>query len=488
MEQKTTKKQKTLHFFFGNDSERGQSEPDVDVDRHTAPVPHNAEDSGEPKMHPEDSGASEKCSTDIQSYASLPLEKRKSFTDQQKLNLLTTDYKPPKGFSFPGRQDHGNRGFMRHFQSSWLEKYNWLVYSKVANGGFCLPCVLFGQSKDNSELGVLVSRPLTNFRKALDEIKDHDTRPTHRVAVTKADDFLRVMRGEQQPVTQQIDTALARRVQENRKRLVPVIKTIILCGRQNIPLRGHDDSANKAQGDPHKTNHGNFWALLNFRVDAGDKELANHLATAPKNARYTSATIQNEIIEIVGNEIRNKIIDKVKKAKFFTVLADEVTDEANMEQLSIVLRYVDPETEEIAEDLVNFVECDTGVTGKALADNITRNLQLMGLDLRNLRGQGYDGAANMSGKTKGAASIIAAEYPLAVYMHCASHSLNLVIVKSCSNVSIRNMMAICKKIFDFFDVHPKRQVKLEKAIEDTQPDTNKTKIKRSLKDPVGSAP
>ena len=42
------------------------------------------------------------------------------------------------------------------------------------------------------------------------------------------------------------------------------------------------------------------------------------------------------------------------------------------------------------------------------------------------RGQGYDGAADMSDVRCGCASLITSEYPLAIYMHCACHKFNLV--------------------------------------------------------------
>ena len=54
----------------------------------------------------------------------------------------------------------------------------------------------------------------------------------------------------------------------------------------------------------------------------------------------------------------------------YTLIADEVTDCSNKEQLCIVLRYVEPESSSIREDLVTFLECDSGVTGAALADNM----------------------------------------------------------------------------------------------------------------------
>ena len=294
--------------------------------------------------------------------------------------------------------------------------------------------------------------------------------------MTKADDFIKVMKGEQEPVHQQIDRGLADRVTTNRSRLIPIIKTILLCGHQNIPLRGHIDSGTQVQADP-GTNHGNFWALLDYWIEAGDSDLAHHLATAPRNATYTSGDIQNQLISVIGGLICGKILSKVTDTKYFTVIADEVSDCANMEQLSLVLRYVDPDSSLISEDLVDFLHCDTDVTGEALSEKILSKLQEYNLDFNLLRGQGYDGAGNMSGKTKGVASHIISQYPLALYLHCSSHVLNLVVVKSAEISSVHNMMGICKKVHDFFDVHPKHQLKLEEAIEETQPEQKIRKIK-----------
>lgn len=72
----------------------------------------------------------------------------------------------------------------------------------------------------------------------------------------------------------------------------------------------------------------------------------------------------------------------------------------------------------------------TGITGRCLADKIVSSLQSYGLNLNNLRGQAYDGAGNMAGSSRGMAALISAEYPLALYLHCASHCLNLAVVKS----------------------------------------------------------
>ena len=88
--------------------------------------------------------------------------------------------------------------------------------------------------------------------------------------------------------------------------------------------------------------HGNFWALLQFRIAAGDIVLRDHLALCSRNATYTSYRILNQILDILGNTVVQKIVQRVRDATYFTVMADKVTDSSNKEQLSLVLRYVSP--------------------------------------------------------------------------------------------------------------------------------------------------
>lgn len=76
----------------------------------------------------------------------------------------------------------------------------------------------------------------------------------------------------------------------------------------------------------------------------------------PKNAVYTSADIQNELLDVMGAIIRSKISSSVQKAGVYSILADETKDCSRREQLAIVLRYVDIETATISERLLNYVE------------------------------------------------------------------------------------------------------------------------------------
>ena len=141
---------------------------------------------------------------------------------------------------------------------------------------------------------------------------------------------------------------------------------------------------------------------------------------------------------------------------------------SNREQMVLVIRFVDEE-HRIREEFLKFIHCNAGTTGEALADEILSHVRDLGLDMDNCRGQGYDGSGNMAGKKKGTARRIRNVYPKAVYVHCASHRLNLAVAGACDLQIVRNMMSSVRVVSDFFNNSPKRQSLLEKRIAETMP-------------------
>ena len=142
------------------------------------------------------------------------------------------------------------------------------------------------------------------------------------------------------------------------------------------------------------------------------------------HALYTSKTVQNVVC---GDIIRNKILALVYEAKIYSVIADKATDRSNKEQLSITIRFVN--NNKPVEKFLGFQECASGVSGEALADSILEQLKVWQLHPQYMRGQAYDGAGAMAGKTKGVAAQISTLYPRALYTPCAAHRLNLCVVK-----------------------------------------------------------
>ncbi|XP_025407089.1 zinc finger MYM-type protein 1-like [Sipha flava] len=68
---------------------------------------------------------------------------------------------------------------------------------------------------------------------------------------------------------------------------------------------------------------------------------------------------------------------------------------------------------------------------KELSDVILKSMTDFGLNTKYLTGQGYDGAAAMSGRYNGVQKFIRDEHPSAFYLHCSAHCLNLTITFSC---------------------------------------------------------
>ena len=63
----------------------------------------------------------------------------------------------------------------------------------------------------------------------------------HYACVTMGENFLMVARGEQICVADQVNVQHRQLVERNRQILTKIPEVIILCGRQNILIRGHSE-------------------------------------------------------------------------------------------------------------------------------------------------------------------------------------------------------------------------------------------------------
>ena len=386
-----------------------------------------------------------------------------SLNESERYRMITHCYVPEDNFVFPKHTG-------RVFKKKWLKSFSWLRYSKDLNGGFCLPCVLYHKEVKlaGNPLKNLVSQPYKHFNGANTFFQKHETCPLglHKKTMPKYIDFVSRMEGKTEGVNRQLDKSYKKEVQENRKCFEPVVDTVKLLGRQGIPFRGHRDSLKdqpKIGESGQDNNPGNFIEVLNYRVRGGDEMLEKQL-NGPRNAKYTSATSQNEILECFGELIVEELISEIIEAKFYSILADEASDVAMKEQLSLVLRFVDKD-HNVREEFIKYCLCEK-LTGEALANLILDEIKKLGLDIQNCRGQGYDGAGAVSGKEKGVANRIKEVNPKALNTHCACHRLNLCVCKSCTVQRVKNVMNQIEAISIFFNFSTPRRQELENQIID----------------------
>ncbi|TVT99813.1 hypothetical protein EJB05_54814, partial [Eragrostis curvula] len=213
-------------------------------------------------------------------------------------------------------------------------------------------------------------------------------------------------------------------VKRNRLQLKVTIDTIRWLAFQACAFRGHDESENSK-------NQGNFLEMVKLLAKYDDEVKAVVLGSAPGNAKYTSPTIQKEILDIMASKVQKLIRDEIGDAKF-CLIVDESRDESRKEQMALVVHFVDKDGF-IRERFLDIVHVhDT--SSATLKEELSSLLSHHGLDVQNIRGQGYDGASNMCGEWNGLQAKFMAECPYAYYVHCFAHQLQLALVAASKEV------------------------------------------------------
>ena len=178
-------------------------------------------------------------------------------------------WQPANGYDFP---THSLYGKSRKFNLSWLQRFPWPAYSGYLDAAFCVPCILFGRriGANSDKLDKLMESAFTAWSTALRDFNDHQCKSEiHKTSLLTMQILLAVMDNKIKPIDQIQDELLHKTVAMNRAKLSSIIKTILLCGRHNIPLRGHRDDSNHYDSK----NCCNFQALLDFRIDSGEEML-----------------------------------------------------------------------------------------------------------------------------------------------------------------------------------------------------------------------
>ncbi|CAG2196629.1 unnamed protein product [Mytilus edulis] len=291
--------------------------------------------------------------------------------DRVKLDLLTnSSWEHVAKYKFPLRTI---RNVNRSLQWSWLEKYPWMRYSVVNDAVYCAPCVLFGpQRQDTKEKTFSLSSPVTDWGNLSRCVSRHiNDKSKHHDNVLAATEFLRIKTGEKSDILESMSESFNARIKRNREVLSCIIDAILLCGKQNLAIRGHEEK------------HSNFVALLHMRAK-DNIVLADHLAFADPQKKYTSPDIQNELIELCADQIISTLVQDCNDSKYFGFMSDEATDCSTKEQASICVRFFDKTTKSIREEFLGFAEASR-TTGEALAELFLEQLELKGIDVDVLR-------------------------------------------------------------------------------------------------------
>ncbi|KAI1710826.1 52 kDa repressor of the inhibitor of the protein kinase [Ditylenchus destructor] len=144
-------------------------------------------------------------------------------------------------------------------------------------------------------------------------------------------------------------------------------------------------------------------------------------------------------------------------------------DITQAEQLSVAIRYF--YENKIQENFVGFVQLE-GADARRISQSIrTMVEEKMHLDFALCVGQSYDGASVISkmGRIREVA-------PSAVYVHCASHRLNLALCSSVASANVGRVFDFLQRLAGFFHMSAKRTTILQKSCDQLCPNSKKERI------------
>ncbi|XP_061368801.1 uncharacterized protein LOC133311724 [Gastrolobium bilobum] len=315
-------------------------------------------------------------------------------------------------------------GKMRRFNPQWYNEFGtWLEYSESKDVVFCLHCYLFKCEHGDGRAGhdSFTGEGFSNWKDKQRLFKHiGKVRSIHNLCFSAAKDLM----NQNQHIDIVVSGISDKAKQDYRIRLNGSIRCIRYLIRQGLAFRGHNET-------DASMNQGNFVELVKFLCESNEEVNYVSLNNAPENLIMIAPSIQKDITIVAASLVTRAIISDIGD-NFFSILVDEARDISIKEQMAIVLRYVNC-IGDIIERFLGLVHV-SDTTASSLKETIEISFAKNGLSLTKIRGQGYDGASNMSGQFSGLKSLILVENNSAYYVHCFAHQLQLALVACAKKV------------------------------------------------------
>ena len=164
---------------------------------------------------------------------------------------------------------------------------------------------------------------------------------------------------------------------------------------------------------------------------------------------YLLPTIQNELIELLGKKVKDRILEELKTAKYFSILLDSTPDVSYIDQMTFIVRHVkiDSNNEvQIKESFLIFFSLH-GKNADEITKFVLNKLQQNGLDIMMCRGQAYDNASTTAGVRTGAQRRIKDIDSKTLFIPCENHSLNLAGVHVVGSSEVSETFFLLRKGF-----------------------------------------
>ena len=135
---------------------------------------------------------------------------------------------------------------------------------------------------------------------------------------------------------------------------------------------------------------------------------------------------------LIGEIIREEVVEKINKSEAFGLLTDEVTDITNTAQLVTFAKYYDVEKGDAETGFIGLSDLlvdseDTSANSKSIFNSLVGLVGKLQLWLQNLKAFASDGASVMTGKKEGVAARLKnlEDCKTMLIVHCICHRLAL---------------------------------------------------------------
>ncbi|XP_024009113.1 zinc finger MYM-type protein 1 [Eutrema salsugineum] len=231
----------------------------------------------------------------------------------------------------------------------------------------------------------LATNGYNDWRNISQTLKEHERSHKHVICMTQWMD-LEVRLRTSQTIDKHIQEEINKEKKHWRDVLLRTIALVKGLAKKNIAFRGRSEKI-------HEDDNGNFLGMMEVFADF-DPVIKEHFRRIDKREiryHYLSHRIQDELIKMLGTEVKKMILEKIQCAKYFSVILDTTPDCSNREQMSLVIRCVDisDTSPKIQEFFLSFLEVKDK-TGEGLFETLQDVLLNLGLSIDDIRGQGYD--------------------------------------------------------------------------------------------------
>ncbi|CAI6358861.1 unnamed protein product [Macrosiphum euphorbiae] len=346
--------------------------------------------------------------------------------DGADLGDLLTGPSRPVLKSYPKtKYKHQNRSFNAAYYNSFV----WLEYSIANDALFCFACRNFATSSNKNNEDIFTKAGFKHWKKlsgsrgankgSKSKLELHEATIHH---ITCMEKWMAHKETEKTgTVLTQISSQHKLLIESNRMYIRTLSEVTLFLCRQGLAFRGHDESIDSL-------NQGNFKETCNLLA----KFYPEFAQKYKEKTNHTSHGIQNELISICANILRETIIKEVNDVGIFGIMCDEARC-FKEEQMALCIRYC--KGLDIKERFLGFIDCSMKQDSESLSQLMLEYLKQCKLSPQvAIVAQFYDGASVMSGRFNGVQAKIKSKYPFAIYTHCMAHRINLVVLDMCKIV------------------------------------------------------